>query len=203
MNKTITIRNEVQQKPDIQVRNEINLEKEEINILTLSSNKFPKDMKYVTLVCLMIGLFCSTVSAQTDKNMIDVEYDFFGSRIQYSVSGKKLLYKDIKIIMENYPEPKTHLEKATKRRNVAIPLLAVGGSGMISSFFLRTTDSFEPVFWSSFGVFIVGANFYQGYLINLQRSVNTYNQNLYNSTRVRSSLDLKISPSQTGFIYSF
>jgi hypothetical protein len=160
-------------------------------------------MKCITLVCLIIGLFCSTVSAQTDKNMIDVEYDFFGSRIQYSVSGKKLFYKDIKLIMENYPEPKTHLEKATKRRNVAIPLLAVGGSGMITSFILRTTDSFEPVFWSSFGVFLVGISYYQGHLVNLQRSVNTYNQNLYNSTRVRSSLDLKISPAQTGLVYSF
>ena len=160
-------------------------------------------MKYVCFVCLILGLFCFQASAQSDKNMIDVEYDFFGSRIQYSVSGKKLLYKDIKLIMNNYPEPKTHLEKATKRRNVAIPLLAVGGSGMITSFFLRTTDSFEPVFWSSFGVFMVGVGYYQGYLVNLQGSVNTFNQNLYNSTRVRSSLDLKISPSQTGFVYSF
>lgn len=160
-------------------------------------------MKYVTLACLMIGLLCSTAFAQSEKNMIDVEYEFFGSRPEYSVSGKKLFYKDIKLIMENYPEAKIHLEKATKRRNVAIPLLAVGGSGMITSFILRTTDSFEPVFWSSFGVFLIGVGYYQGHLVNLQKSVNTYNQELYRSSRIRSSLDLKISPAQTGFVYSF
>jgi hypothetical protein len=160
-------------------------------------------MKYVILVSLLIGLICPTTFAQTDKKMIDVEYDFFGSRPQYSVSGKKLLYKDIKLIMENYPEAKIHIEKATKRKNVATPLLAVGGSGLITSFILRTTDSGVPVFWSSFGVFMVGIGYYQGHLVNLQRSVNTYNQTLYNSGRIRSSLDLKISPSQTGFVYSF
>jgi hypothetical protein len=160
-------------------------------------------MKYVCFVCLIIGLFCSEGFAQSDKNMIDVEYDFFGSRLQYSVSGKKLFYKDLKLIMENYPEPKTYLEKATRRRNVAVPLLSVGGAGMITSFILRTTDAGAPVFWSSFGVFMVGAGYFQGHLVNLQRSVNTYNQNLYNSNRVRSSLDLQISPAKTGFVYSF
>jgi len=160
-------------------------------------------MKNVILVSLLIGLICPISFAQTEKRMIDVEYDFFGSRPQYSVAGKKLLYKDIKLIMENYPEPKTHIEKATKRKNVATPLLAVGGSGLITSFILRTTDYGVPVFWSSFGVFMVGAGYFQGHLVNLQRSVNTYNQNLYNSGRIRSSLDLKISPSKTGFVFSF
>lgn len=160
-------------------------------------------MKYVTVLCLMLGLLGSTAFAQTEKNMIDVEYDFFGSRPEYSVSGKKLFYKDIKLIMENYPEAKIHLEKATKRRNVAVPLLAVGGSGMITSFILRTRDSGVPVFWSSFGVFLIGVGYYQGHLVNLQKSVNTYNQELYRSSKIRSSLDLKISPAQTGFVYSF
>jgi hypothetical protein len=110
-------------------------------------------MKYVCFVCLIIGLFCSEGFAQSDKNMIDVEYDFFGSRLQYSVSGKKLFYKDLKLIMENYPEPKTYLEKATRRRNVAVPLLSVGGAGMITSFILRTTDAGAPVFWSSWCIY--------------------------------------------------
>jgi hypothetical protein len=160
-------------------------------------------MKYVILVSLMIGLICPTAFAQTEKKMIDIEYDFFGSRPEYSVSGKKLFYKDIKLIMENYPEPKTHIEKATKRKNVAIPFLALGGSGLITSFILRTTDAGPTVFWSSLGVFAVGLGYYQGHLVNLQRAVNTYNQTLYRSSRIKSSLDLKISPSQTGLVFSF
>jgi hypothetical protein len=160
-------------------------------------------MKYVPLVCLIFVLFCAPAYSQTEAKMIDVELDFFGGKPQYSVSGKKLLHKDLGVIMENFPEPKISFEKATKRKKVATPLLAVGGAGMIASLFLRTTDAGAPVFWSSFGVFMVGVGYYQGYLVNLQKSVNTYNQNLYNSGRTRSSLDLKISPSQTGIVYSF
>lgn len=160
-------------------------------------------MKYTILISLIIGLLCQASFAQTEKKMIDVEYDFFGSRPEYSVSGKKLFYKDIKLIMENYPEAKTHIEKATKRKNVAIPFLALGGSGLITSFILRTTDAGPAVFWSSLGVFTIGIGYYQGHLVNLQRAVNNYNQTLYRSSRIKSSLDLKISPSQSGFIFSF
>ena len=160
-------------------------------------------MKYVFLVCLVVGLFCTPVFSQTETKMIDVQINFFGGRPQYSVTGKKLIHKDLELIMGNFPEPKFFFDKANKRKKVAVPLLSVGGAGMITSFFLRKTDAGFPVFWSSFGVFVVGNNYYQGYLINLQKSVNTYNQNLYSSSRTRSSLDLKISPSKTGFIYSF
>lgn len=158
--------------------------------------------KFILFTVLMV--FFHTLSfAQYDKQMIDIEYDFFGSVNQYAVAGKSLFYKDLKVIMENYPEPKVHFEKATKRRNVAIPLLAVGGAGLITSFIVRTTDAGPAVFWSSLGVFTVGISYHQGYRVNLQRAVNTYNKNLYESTRVRSSLDLKLSPLESGLIYSF
>jgi hypothetical protein len=160
-------------------------------------------MKRLILIVVLFALPNVKLFAQNDKQLIDVEYDFFGSINSYSVSGKTLLYKDLKAIFENYPEPMIHLEKATKRKKVATPLLAVGGAGLISSFFVRTIDAGTVVFWSSFGVFVTGASYYQGYRVNLQRAVNTYNKNLYESTKVKSSLDLKISPLQSGLVYSF
>ncbi|WP_291785647.1 hypothetical protein [Cecembia sp.] len=160
-------------------------------------------MKNLVFIVVLFALPYVQVFGQTDKQMIDVEYDFFGSINSYSVSGKTLHYKDLKAIFENYPEPKVHMDKAIKRKNIATPLLAIGGAGLITSFIVRTTDAGPAVFWSSFGVFAVGASYHQGYRVNLQRAVNTYNKNLFESTRVRSSLDLKLSPLQTGLIYSF
>jgi hypothetical protein len=160
-------------------------------------------MKKIIVFSLLIVFFHEQAFSQYEKQMIDVEYDFFGSINQYAVGGKSLLYKDLKMIMENYPEPRVHFEKASKRRNVAIPLLAVGGAGLITSFIVRTTDAGPTVFWSSFGVFVVGVSYHQGYRVNLQRAVNTYNKNLYESSRVKSSLDLKLSPLQSGLVYSF
>lgn len=160
-------------------------------------------MKKAFLILFLMTCCLAISFAQSGKQMIDVEYDFFGSINQYSVGNKKLLHKDLKIIFENYPEPKVHFDKATKRKNVATPLLSVGGAGLITSFFLRTTDAGAPVFWSSFGVFMLGAGYHQGYRVNLQRAVNTYNQGIFQSEKSRSNLDLKISPLQTAIVYSF
>ncbi|WP_130274973.1 hypothetical protein [Cecembia calidifontis] len=160
-------------------------------------------MKTAFLFPILTVFFVATAFAQTGKQMIDVEYDFFGSVNQYSVGNKNLFHKDLKIIFENYPEPKVHFDKATKRKKVATPLLSIGGAGVITSFFLRTTDAGGPMFWSSFGVFMLGTGYYQGYRVNVQRAVNTYNQEIFRSERSRGSLDLKISPLQSGLIYSF
>lgn len=173
------------------------------SVLIFSWENCQKSMRNLIFIVILFALPYVQLFGQTDKQMIDVEYDFFGSINTYSVSGKTLQYKDLKTIFENYPEPKVHMDKAIKRKNVATPFLAVGGAGLITSFIVRTTDAGPAVFWSSIGVFTVGISYHQGYRVNLQRAVNTYNKNLFESSRVRSSLDLQLSPLRSGLVYSF
>jgi hypothetical protein len=154
---------------------------------------------------MLLTLLANAFSiAQTDLNLIDVEYDwFFGSNV-YSVAGNPLNFKDIGSIMDSYPEPNTFYQKAVKNRKTGVPLLVVGAAGIITGIALGESNAAtSPLILSSGVILTAGAIFFQSSTVNLQRSVNLYNRGVFEKANSRGSLDLGLNPLSGKLVYSF
>jgi hypothetical protein len=135
--------------------------------------------------------------------LIDTKYEWFGGRLVYSTAGQNLNFKDLTAIMSNYPDGKTYMELARKNKNIGIVLASLGTSGIVASFLVTASD-FEPaIFWPSFGVLLVGSGILSGSRANVQKAVNSYNQNLYKTKSGMGQLDLKVSPIASGLVFHF
>jgi hypothetical protein len=142
-------------------------------------------------------------NAQSEEQLIDTKYEWFGGRLVYSAAGQNLNFKDLTAIMNNYPDGKTYMELARKNKNIGIVLASLGTAGIVASF-LGTASDIEPaIFWPSLGVFIVGSGFLSSSRANVQKAVNSYNQNLYKSKSGMGQLDLKLSPIASGLVFHF
>jgi hypothetical protein len=163
-------------------------------------------MNRLVIISLFLFIFpLSFAFAQTEENLIDVQFKEFGSGPVYSVVGQKLKFKDLSAIMDNFPEGKTYMELARKNKINGAVLLGVGYTGMFIGFFLflEGGEFANAIFWPSFAIGLVGAGLLGSYRSNVQKAVNGYNQMLYKSRTGMTKLDFRISPLASGLVLNF
>jgi hypothetical protein len=161
-------------------------------------------MKHIFIFSLILfSLPMLSGFSQTANNLIDTKYEWFGGRLVYSLQGGDLSFKDLTDMMQTYPDGKSYMAIAKKHRTVGIIAVSLGTAGVIASFLGTAADFDSAIFWPSFGVLLVGSGYLSSQRANVQKAVNGYNHQLYQSKRGKTQLDFRISPLNSGLALRF
>jgi hypothetical protein len=168
-------------------------------------------MKVLSLTLFMFMAVVISSQAQ-DRQPIDVEYPYFtGMRLtplKYSVAGKELDHEELSDILSAHPDSEFYMDLAHRRRKVGLPLAIVGGVGLLTGILVGEgtpggSSTGGLVVLGSTAVLVTGSFYLRGYGTNLQRAVNIYNKDLYQSQTSASSVSFHVTPLKTGVVWSF
>lgn len=161
-------------------------------------------MKHIILFSLILfSLPMMSAFSQTDNDFIDTKYEWFGGRLVYSVQGENLSFKELSGLMHTYPDGQSFMALAKKHRTIGIIATSLGAAGLIASVLRTAEDIDSAIFWPSFGVMIVGSGYLSSHRANVQKAVNGYNHQLYQSNKSQARLDLRLSPLSSGLVLRF
>jgi hypothetical protein len=168
-------------------------------------------MRILTLTFFMLMAVVISAQAQ-DRQPIDVEYPYFtGMRLtplKYSVAGKELNHEELSDILSAHPDSEFYMNLAQRRKKVGLPLTIVGGVGLLTGILIGEgspggSSTGGLVVLGSTAVLVTGGFYLRGYGTNLQRAVNIYNKDLYQSQTTASSVSFHLTPLKTGLVWSF
>jgi len=138
-------------------------------------------MKY--LLIFAVCLISTQVFGQ--NGFIETKYGRTGfslNRLQHSRDNIRLDDDALQRIFENNAASQNFLQTGRKNKSIGVPLLIIGGAGLVSSLFID--EGSWLLFNSSLVVGIAGEIFINSHIRNRMRAVNNYNNELYGNLAV-------------------
>jgi len=129
---------------------------------------------------LILIVFLVSTEVFGQERFIETDFSRSGftiNRLHHSSNDFRLNDEALLRIFENNTTSQNFLQTGRRNNSIGVPLLIVGGAGLVSSFFIA--DGSWLLFNTSLLVGAVGDIFVNAHMRNRVRAVNNYNNELY------------------------